>query len=177
MVVRDVVAAAAPTEPHVAPSEPAAAAESLDDDIKGIIGMVESVAMVRGMTPGEVARAVADVISRGEVVKNKKEPLPTVELEEMTHETTLQQGKHKGLSVGHVCEADPKYMKWVLDNVRASSCAEMRLFAEWIRKGYRLVKVSGCKTESLVRTADGKIVAGTCTGRMLDQLGDFTAMC
>ena len=112
-----------------------------------------------------------------ETSKREKKPLPMVMAQvevdgdgpammiELTEDTILEAGKHAGKTILKVCEEDPDYLKWILNNVRPNMNMELRSFAAWIRERYKLVKVGSCKGEDLLCIETNTIMTGTMAGR------------
>ena len=86
---------------------------------------------------------------------------------ELTEDTILEAGKHAGKTILKVCEEDPDYLKWILNNVRPNMNMELRSFAAWIRERYKLVKVGSCKGEDLLCIETNTIMTGTMAGRTI----------
>ena len=114
-----------------------------------------------------------------ETSKREKKPLPMVMAQvevdgdgpammiELTEDTILEAGKHAGKTILKVCEEDPDYLKWILNNVRPNMNMELRSFAAWIRERYKLVKVGSCKGEDLLCIETNTIMTGTMAGRTI----------
>jgi hypothetical protein len=143
---------------------------------------IESMSEVYGVPVSQIIQTLVEksrtTLPR-ETSKREKKPLPMVMAQvevdgdgpammiELTEDTILEAGKHAGKTILKVCEEDPDYLKWILNNVRPNMNMELRSFAAWIRERYKLVKVGSCKGEDLLCIETNTIMTGTMAGRTI----------
>ena len=155
---------------------------SMDAEIDRMAKKIESMSEVYGVPVSQIIQTLVEksrtTLPR-ETSKREKKPLPMVMAQvevdgdgpammiELTEDTILEAGKHAGKTILKVCEEDPDYLKWILNNVRPNMNMELRSFAAWIRERYKLVKVGSCKGEDLLCIETNTIMTGTMAGRTI----------
>ena len=139
---------------------------TLPSEIDCMAKKIESMSEVYGVPVSQIIQTLVEksrtTLPR-ETSKREKKPLPMVMAQvevdgdgpammiELTEDTILEAGKHAGKTILKVCEEDPDYLKWILNNVRPNMNMELRSFAAWIRERYKLVTVGSCKRHALHR--------------------------
>ena len=155
---------------------------TLPSEIDCMAKKIESMSEVYGVPVSQIIQTLVEksrtTLPR-ETSKREKKPLPMVMAQvevdgdgpammiELTEDTILEAGKHAGKTILEVCEEDPDYLKWILNNVRPNMNMELRSFAAWIRERYKLVKVGSCKGEDLLCIETNTIMTGTMAGRTI----------
>ena len=155
---------------------------SMDAEIDRMAKKIESMSEVYEVPVSQIIQTLVEksrtTLPR-ETSKREKKPLPMVMAQvevdgdgpammiELTEDTILEAGKHAGKTILKVCEEDPDYLKWILNNVRPNMNMELRSFAAWIRERYKLVKVGSCKGEDLLCIETNTIMTGTMAGRTI----------
>lgn len=155
---------------------------SMDAEIDRMAKKIESMSEVYGVPVSQIIQTLVEksrtTLPR-ETSKREKKPLPMVMAQvdvdgdgpammiELTEDTILEAGKHAGETILKVCEEDPDYLKWILNNVRPNMNMELRSFAAWIRERYKLVKVGSGKGEDLLCIDTNTIMTGTMAGRTI----------
>ena len=155
---------------------------SMDAEIDRIAKKIESMSEVYEVPVSQIIQTLVEksrtTLPR-ETSKREKKPLPMVMAQvevdgdgpammiELTEDTILEAGKHARKTILKVCEEDPDYLKWILNNVRPNMNMELRSFAAWIRERYKLVKVGSCKGEDLLCIETNTIMTGTMAGRTI----------
>lgn len=155
---------------------------TLPSEIDCMAKKIESMSEVYGVPVSQIIQTLVEksrtTLPR-ETSKREKKPLPMVMAQvevdgdgpammiELTEDTILEAGKHAGKTILKVCEEDPDYLKWILNNVRPNMNMELRSFAAWIRERYKLVKVGSCKGEDLLCIETNTIMTGTMAGRTI----------
>ena len=155
---------------------------SMDAEIDRMAKKIETLSEVYEVPVSQIIQTLVEksrtTLPR-ETSKREKKPLPMVMAQvevdgdgpammiELTEDTILETGKHAGKTILEVCEEDPDYLKWILNNVRPNMNMELRSFAAWIRERYKLVKVGSCKGEDLLCIETNTIMTGTMAGRTI----------
>ena len=155
---------------------------SMDAEIDRMAKKIETMSEVYEVPVSQIIQTLVEksrtTLPR-ETSKREKKPLPMVMAQvevdgdgpammiELTEDTILEAGKHAGKTILEVCEEDPDYLKWILNNVRPNMNMELRSFAAWIRERYKLVKVGSCKGEDLLCIETNTIMTGTMAGRTI----------
>ena len=155
---------------------------SMDAEIDRMAKKIETMSEVYEVPVSQIIQTLVEksrtTLPR-ETSKREKKPLPMVMAQvevdgdgpammiELTEDTILEAGKHAGRTILKLCEEDPDYLKWILNNVRPNMNMELRSFAAWIRERYKLVKVGSCKGEDLLCIETNTIMTGTMAGRTI----------
>jgi hypothetical protein len=182
MVVHPGQQPAKPTATAAAASASEPTLPSMDAEIDRMAKKIETLSEVYEVPVSQIIQTLVEksrtTLPR-ETSKREKKPLPMVMAQvevdgdgpammiELTEDTILEAGKHAGKTILKVCEEDPDYLKWILNNVRPNMNMELRSFAAWIRERYKLVKVGSCKGEDLLCIETNTIMTGTMAGRTI----------